>query len=51
MRMSQAIFGQEPRLALRFFLATDEACLPKAVRTDFGRCAIVLFFFAADAAF
>lgn len=34
-----------------FFLATDEACLPSAVRTDLGRCAIVRFFFAADAAF
>ena len=34
-----------------FFLATDEACLPRAVRTDFGKCAIVRFLFAADAAF
>ncbi len=34
-----------------FFLATDEACLPSAVRTDFGKCAIVRFRFAADAAF
>jgi hypothetical protein len=33
------------------FLATDEACLPSAVRTDFGKCAIVRFRFAADAAF
>jgi hypothetical protein len=29
----------------------DAACLPSAVRTDFGKCAIVRFFFAADAAF
>ena len=34
-----------------FFLATDEACLPSAVRTDFGKCAIVRFLFAAAAAF
>jgi predicted outer membrane protein len=34
-----------------FFLATDEACLPSAVRTDFGKCAIVRFRFAAEAAF
>src|SRR5437868_901496 len=33
------------------FLATDEPCLPSAVRTDFGKCAIVRFLFAADAAF
>jgi hypothetical protein len=36
---------------LFFFLATDEACLPSAVRTDFGKCAIVRFLFAAEAAF
>src|SRR5439155_15848416 len=35
----------------RFFLATEDACLPSAVRTDFGRWAIVRFRFAADAAF
>lgn len=35
----------------RFFFATEEACLPSAVRTDFGKCAIVRFLFAADAAF
>jgi hypothetical protein len=34
-----------------FFLATDEACLPSAVRTDFGKCAIVRLRFAAAAAF
>ena len=34
-----------------FLLATDAACLPSAVRTDFGKCAMVRFFFAADAAF
>ncbi len=34
-----------------FFLATDEACLPRAVRTDFGKCAIVRVLFAAAAAF
>jgi hypothetical protein len=33
------------------FLATDEACLPRAVRVDFGKCAIVRFLFAGDAAF
>ena len=35
----------------RFLLATDDACLPSAVRTDFGRCAIVRFLFATPAAF
>jgi len=39
------------REALRFLLATDAACLPRAVRVDFGRCAIVRFLLAADAAF
>jgi len=34
-----------------FFFATDEPCLPRAVRKDFGKCAIVRFLFAADAAF
>jgi hypothetical protein len=34
-----------------FFLATDAPCLPSAVRTDFGKCAIVRFFLAAAAAF
>ena len=33
-----------------FFLATDAPCLLRAVRTDFGKCAIVGFFCAADAA-
>jgi hypothetical protein len=33
------------------FLATEEAFFPSAVRTDFGKCAIVRFLFAADAAF
>jgi hypothetical protein len=32
-------------------LATDEAFFPSAVRTAFGKCAIVRFLFAADAAF
>lgn len=32
-------------------LATLEACLPRAVRVDFGKCAIVRFLFAAAAAF
>jgi hypothetical protein len=36
---------------LLFFLATDEPFLPSAVRTDFGKCAIVRFRLAADAAF
>lgn len=31
-------------------LATLEACLPRAVRVDFGKCAIVRFLFAAAAA-
>lgn len=34
-----------------FFFATEEARFPSAVRTDFGKCAIVRFRFAADAAF
>jgi hypothetical protein len=33
------------------FLATDEAFFPSAVRTDFGKCPIVRFLLAADAAF
>jgi hypothetical protein len=33
------------------FLATDEAFFPSAVRTDFGKCAIVRVLLAADAAF
>jgi hypothetical protein len=37
-------------LALRFFLATDAACFPRAVRVAFGRWAIVRFSFAAPAA-
>jgi hypothetical protein len=32
-------------------LATDEPFFPSAVRTDFGRCAMVRFLFAEDAAF
>ena len=54
MRISQFMTGLFSQLLLRdfsFFLATDEACLPSAVRTDFGKCAIVRFLFAADAAF
>ena len=35
----------------RFFRATFAACFPSAVRTDFGKWAIVRFFFAAAAAF
>ena len=35
----------------RFCFATLAACLPKAVLVDFGRCAMVRFFFAAVAAF
>jgi len=34
-----------------FFLAIDDACLPSALRTDFGRWAIVRLLFAAAAAF
>jgi hypothetical protein len=41
----------QPRLRdFLFFLATDEAFFPKAVRTDFGKCVMVRFLFAADAA-
>ena len=36
---------------LLFFFAADEPFLPSAVRTDFGKCAIVRFRLAADAAF
>jgi len=36
---------------LRFRLAIFAPCFPRAVRTDLGRCAIVLFFRAAAAAF
>jgi hypothetical protein len=43
---SQPFFRDFP-----FFLATDEPFLPSAVRTDFGKCAIVRFRLAADAAF
>jgi hypothetical protein len=32
-------------------LATLDACLPSAVRVDFGRCAMVRFLFAVAAAF
>jgi hypothetical protein len=32
-------------------LATLEACLPRAVRVDFGKCAIVRFLFAAAPTF
>jgi hypothetical protein len=35
----------------RFCCATFAACFPNAVRTDFGKWAIVRFFFAAAAAF
>jgi hypothetical protein len=42
----------QPRpLDFLFFLAADEAFFPKAVLTGFGKCAIVRFLFAADAAF
>jgi hypothetical protein len=42
----------QPRLRdFLFFLATAEACLPSAVRTDLGKCAIVRFLFAAVPAF
>ena len=54
MRISQVMNGAGSHPLLRdflFFLATVEACLPSAVRTDFGKCAIVRFRFAADAAF
>ena len=55
MRMSQvtvqAGLVQREEFFLLFLLATDEACLPRAVRTDFGKCAIVRFLFALAAAF
>jgi hypothetical protein len=54
MRMSHVMSGVISQLLLRdflFFLATDEPFLPSAVRTDFGKCAIVRLRFAADAAF
>jgi hypothetical protein len=54
MRMSHVMSGVVSQLLpldFRFFLATDEAFLPSAVRTDFGKCAIVRFRFTADAAF
>jgi len=44
--------GPGSHFDLRLFcLATFAACLPNAVRTAFGKCAIVRFFFAAAAAF
>lgn len=46
----RALFSQ-PLLRAFFLFATDEACLPNAVRTDFGKYAIVRFLFAAEAAF
>jgi hypothetical protein len=48
--MSDAL--THPRLRdFFFFLATDEAFFPSAVRTDFGECAMVRFLFAEDPAF
>jgi hypothetical protein len=40
-----------PLYAARFSLLTFAACLPNAIRVFFGKCAIVLFLFAAAAAF
>lgn len=54
MRMLHVMKQQLFQRLLRDFLprlATDEAFFPSAVRTDFGKCAIVRFLFAADAAF
>jgi hypothetical protein len=54
MRMSHVMSSELFQPLLRDFLpflATDEAFFPSAVRTDFGKCAIVRFLFAADAAF
>lgn len=45
--------GQSLRSAIYFFFLRAAAApfFPKAVRTFFGRCAMVFFFFAAAAAF
>jgi len=54
MRMSHVMSSERFQPLLRDlprFLATEEAFFPSAVRTDFGRCAMVRFLFAADAAF
>lgn len=48
--MSGAV-SQPLRCDFLRFLATEAARLPSAVRTDFGKCAIVRFRFATDAAF
>ncbi len=51
MRISQDIGGaifSSSTAGLLLFLATDEACLPSAVRTEFGKCAIVRFLFVAE---
>ena len=42
---------EDQLVRLRFCRATFAACFPSAVRTDLGKCAIVLFSFAAAAAF
>jgi hypothetical protein len=47
----EGVSSQSLRRDFLFFLATEEACLPRAVRTDFGKCAIVRFLFAASPAF
>jgi hypothetical protein len=54
MRMSHVMSAEhsQPRLRdLLFFLATDEAFFPSAVRTGLGKCAMVRFLFAEDAPF
>jgi hypothetical protein len=51
MQISHVMSSEQFQPLLRdLFLATDEAFFPSAVRTDFGKCAIVRFLFAADAA-
>jgi len=49
--MTWRIWLSQPLLRAFFLFATNEACLPNAVRTDFGKCAIVRFLVAAEAAF
>lgn len=50
--LQQTVQPTTKMVAQRFFrLATLEACLPSAVRVDFGRCAIVRLFLAVSAAF
>lgn len=53
MRISHVMSSELFQTLLRdfLFLATDEAFFPSAVRTDFGKCAIVRFLFAAADAF